>query len=228
MIELGLASRTSTINNARCGEAESCSRAGAARGETVVSGVLPIFARIASARITARWRSGVVADYVRAGCARKADRNDDGPRLYTALMAPSLGTNAPHGSANSPRRRRVRGRAAVRPMYLGAADADRGIGSRDQERARKAACTNSARALKLAVTAGSRTADLRRADRPSAARAGECRRGWFASCDRAPGHPRNDQERGRQSAPVRRQQRAAGFIWCQTAARCSVPVDCVA
>jgi hypothetical protein len=146
MIELGLASRTSTINNARCGEAESCSRAGAARGETVVSDVLPIFARIASARITARWRSRVVADYVRAGCARKADRNDDGPRLYTALMAPSLGTNAPHGSANSPRRRiprkeqylseaaekdGVRGRAAVRPMYLGAADADRGIGPRD-------------------------------------------------------------------------------------------------
>ena len=57
-----------------------CSRAGTARGdkhrsarlqchlfdrgaETLVIGILPIFARIASARIIARWRSPVVADF---------------------------------------------------------------------------------------------------------------------------------------------------------------------
>jgi hypothetical protein len=43
-----------------------------------------------------------------------------------------------------------------------------------------------------------------------------------------PVNPRNDQERGHQSAPVRRQWRAADVIRFQTAARCSVPVDCVA
>ena len=38
----------------------------------------------------------------------------------------------------------------------------------------------------------------------------------------------NGQEHNHPLAPVSRQQRAAGFAWCQTAARWSVPADCVA
>jgi hypothetical protein len=63
----------------------------------------------------------------------------------------------------------VRGGAAVRPAYLEAADADRRIGSRDQERARKAARTDNTRGAEARTTAPSRTADLRRAGRSSAA-----------------------------------------------------------
>src|SRR6516164_143519 len=56
-------------------------------------------------------------------------------------------------------------RAADLPLILGAADADRGIGPRDRERARKAARTDNGRAAAVSITASSRAADLWRACR---------------------------------------------------------------
>jgi hypothetical protein len=79
---------------------------------------------------------------------------------------------------------------------LGAADVDRRIGPRDQKRTRKAARTDNTRHARARTTTRSGTAHLRRANRSSAVRADDCRRGWRAERHRAPSQHRNNQEHG--------------------------------
>jgi hypothetical protein len=68
----------------------------------------------------------------------------------------------------------------------------RSIGPRDQKRARKAASADNTQSAQARSTARSRAADLRRAGRSIAVRAGDRHRGWRACRHRAPGQHRND------------------------------------
>jgi hypothetical protein len=107
---------------------------------------------------------------------------------------------------------------------LGAADADRRIGPRDQKRARKAACTGDTPDAEARSTARSWTADLRRA---SNVRAGDRRRSWRVHRRT---RIRSAPKRGRvpPSAPPSAAPLGAAFIRYQTAACCPAPAECVA
>ena len=93
--------------------------------------------------------------------------------------------------------------------------------------ARETARADNTRGAQARSTARSRTADLRPANRFVAVRAGDRHRGRRVCRHGAPGQHRNDQEQNHPPPPVSQQQ-AAAVMWCQTAARCSVPADCTA
>ena len=72
------------------------------------------------------------------------------------------------------RKGNVRGGAAVRPVYFGAADTDRGIGSRGSGESAESYPNDNTRAAQARITARNWTADLRRAGQCSAVRASDC------------------------------------------------------
>jgi hypothetical protein len=63
---------------------------------------------------------------------------------------------------------------------------------------------------------------------PALREPGDWRKGWRVCRHRAPGQCRNDQEYDHPPPPASRQQQPAALFRGQTAARCSVPADCVA
>src|ERR1700747_2277795 len=95
-------------------------------------------------------------------------------------------------------------RAADLPLILGAADADRGIGPRDRERARKAARTDNRRAAAVSITASSRAADLWRAGRTGVEGGGDWWRGLGACASLPPGQRRDNEEPDKSSPPMHR------------------------
>ena len=126
---------------------------------------------------------------------------------HRAVVA-NLGNDRAHGSAASVRRRSPKKRAVLvrgcrkpmmlatathQPARLRAADADRRIGPRDQKRTRKAACAGTPDA-EAHSTARSWSADLRRAGRSSAVRAGDWRGSWRVHRERASGQRQNGEE----------------------------------
>jgi len=87
-------------------------------------------------------------------------------------------------------------------LILGTADADRGIGPRDQERARKAARADNTRAAEVSITTISRAADLWRAGRIGVLGGGDRRRALRACRNPAPGQRRDNEEPDKSSPPA--------------------------